>query len=154
MRTEAALGLEDQDILGLESGSDHDLIPITERERSSLRMSPGSFVLEENAALVGWFLCQLLGCHGYQGMPSIKHQILLPPKRGRGSGYQGTHQVDSWLWPMRDENHGRQGTVTKKPLPRSLRRTPAPLSCGLPGLGLDAELTMQRFLPHYSLTAI
>lgn len=66
MRTEAALGLEDQDILGSESGSDHnDLIPITERERSSLRMSPGSFVLEENAALVGWFLCQLLGCHGY-----------------------------------------------------------------------------------------
>lgn len=141
----------------LESGSDHsDLIPISERERLSLRMSPGSFVFEENTALVGWFLCQLLGCHGYQGMPSIEHQILLllPPSRGRGSGYQGTHQVDSWLWPMRDENHGLQGTVTKEPLPWNLRRTPAPLGCGLPGLGPDAELTRQRFLPHHSLTAI
>lgn len=119
-------------------------------------MSPGSFVFEENTALVGWFLCQLLGCHGYQGMPSIEHQILLllPPSRGRGSGYQGTHQVDSWLWPMRDENHGLQGTVTKEPLPWNLRRTPASLGCGLPGLGPDAELTRQRFLPHHSLIAV
>lgn len=144
MRTGTASGLENQEILGSETGSDHsDLTPISERERLILRMSPGSFVFEENAALVGWFLCQLLGCHGYQGMPSIEHQILLPPKRGRGSGYQGTHQVDSWLWPMRDENHGRQGTVTKEPLPWSLHRTPAPLSCGLPGLGPDDELTRQ-----------